>query len=197
MIDGGHLSWASQKNGVSWFTEFVEPADGYSGMGFYETYGHKALAAELRMDAICDLGPCMSPFNAWLFLQGLARWLEAHPSVNWVLFAGVESHLDHEHGKKVLTRGFGGVLAFGVAGTIEQVSRVVASLQLCSHLANVGDAKTLIIRPWRTFHQQLQDEEKIQAGVTPDLIRISLGLGHISDIIHDFEQAFSKAFLPN
>ncbi|KKA22267.1 O-acetylhomoserine aminocarboxypropyltransferase [Rasamsonia emersonii CBS 393.64] len=211
VIDGGNFDWSVKKNGQSMFPEFVEPAEGYHGMVFWETYGHKALAAKLRMDAMRDLGPCMSPFNAWLFLQGLetlplrgertasnalalARWLEAHPAVKWVLYPGLESHPDHALAKKTLQNGFGGVLTFGVDGSIDQVSAVVDNLQLCSHLANVGDAKTLIIHPWRTTHQQLPDEEKLQAGVTPDLIRVSLGLEHISDIIHDFEQAFQKAF---
>jgi O-acetylhomoserine/O-acetylserine sulfhydrylase len=208
VIDGGNFDWSASGK----FPEFTEAADGYHGMKFWDTYGKKALAAKLRMDAMRDLGPCMSPFNAWLFLQGLealplrgertasnaltfARWLESHPCVSWVLYPGLESHPDHTLAKKVLKNGYGGVLTFSVARTIEQVSTVVDNLKLCSHLANVGDAKTLIIHPWRTTHQQLPDEEKIQAGVTPDLIRVSLGIEHVNDIIHDFEQAFEGAGL--
>jgi O-acetylhomoserine/O-acetylserine sulfhydrylase len=181
-------------------------------MRFWETYGFKALAARLRMDAMRDLGPCMSPFNAWMFLQGLetlplraerhventlalAKWLQKSPYVAWVNYPGLETHPDYELAMKVLPRGQGGVLTFGVAGNIAQVEAVVDNLKLCSHLANVGDAKTLIIHPWRTTHQQIPDDEKIKGGVTPDMIRVSVGLEHIKDIIYDFEQAFSAAGL--
>lgn len=234
VIDGGHFDWSASGK----FPGFTEPADGYHGLRFWETYGYKALAAKLRMDSMRDLGPCMSPFNAWLFLQGLetislrgkrhcettlalAEWLEAHPSVNWVLYPGLKSHPDYELVRKVMPNGGGGVLTFGVvssinlffnrpdprhlshganqtisqAGTVEEVRAVVNNLKLCSHLANVGDAKTLIIHPWVTTHQQLPDEEKIKGGVTPDLIRVSVGLEDFEDIKHDFEQAFVAAGL--
>jgi len=181
-------------------------------MRFWETYGLKSLSAKVRMDAMRDLGPCMSPFNAWLFIQGLetlalradrhvsntlalAHWLQKSPYVSWVNYPGLETHPDYALAQKVLPKGQGGVLTFGVAGNIAEVAAVVDNLKLCSHLANVGDAKTLIIHPWRTTHQQIPDEEKIKGGVTPDLIRVSLGLEHISDIIHDFEQAFESAGL--
>ncbi|KAJ4211814.1 Homocysteine/cysteine synthase [Fusarium solani] len=208
VIDGGHFDWSASGK----FPGFTEPADGYHGMRFWDTYGHKALSAKLRMDSMRDLGPCMSPFNAWLFLQGLetlplraqrhaentqklAEWLEAHPNVNWVLYPGLKSHPDYEYTSKVFTRGAGGVLTFGVAGTIDEVRAVVDNLKLCSHLANVGDAKTLIIHPWVTTHQQLPDEEKIKGGVTPDLIRVSVGIEDFEDIRKDFEQAFEAAGL--
>ncbi|KAG4429730.1 hypothetical protein IFR05_014781 [Cadophora sp. M221] len=208
VIDGGKFDWARSGK----FPGFTEVADGYHGMRFWDAYGFKALSAKLRMDAMRDLGPCMSPFNAWLFLMGLetlslrgkrhnenalafAEWLEAHPLVKWVLYPGLKSHPDHEYARENLQNGFGGVLTFGVVGNVNEVSAVVDNLKLCSHLANVGDAKTLIIHPWRTTHQQLPDEEKIQAGVTPDLIRVSLGLENIEDIIHDFQQAFDGAGL--
>jgi O-acetylhomoserine/O-acetylserine sulfhydrylase len=172
----------------------------------------KALSARLRMDAMRDLGPCMSPFNAWMFLQGLetlplrgqrhventlafAKWLQSHNAVAWVNYPGLESHTDYALAQKVLPKGAGGVLTFGVAGNISEVEAVVDNLKLCSHLANVGDAKTLIIHPWRTTHQQIPDDEKIKGGVTPDMIRVSLGLEDITDIIHDFEQAFTAAGL--
>ena len=208
VIDGGHFDWS--KSGK--FPGFTEPADGYHGMRFWETYGLGALAAKLRMDSMRDLGPCMSPFNAWLFLQGLetlalrgqrhventlalAKWLEASDYVAWVNYPGLKSHKDYELAQKVLPRGQGGVLTFGVVGNIDEVASVVDNLKLCSHLANVGDAKTLIIHPWRTTHQQIPDQEKIRGGVTPDMIRISLGLEHIDDIKHDFQQAFEGAGL--
>ncbi len=208
VIDGGHFDWSASGK----FPEFTEPADGYHGMRFWDTYGLAALANKLRMDAMRDLGPCMSPFNAWLFLQGLetialrgqkhvenslafAKWLEGHPNVAWVNYPGLPSHTDYELAKKVLPKGAGGVLTFGVAGNIDQVAAVVDNLKLCSHLANVGDAKTLIIHPWRTTHQQIPDQEKIRGGVTPDMIRVSLGLEHIDDITYDFQQAFDGAGL--
>lgn len=154
----------------------------------------------------------MSPFNAWLFLQGLetvpvradrhvantlafAKYLEKHPCVAWVNYPGLESHPDYKLAQKTLPKGQGAVLTFGVAGNIKEVEAVVDNLKLCSHLANVGDAKTLIIHPWRTTHQQIPDAEKIRGGVTPDMIRVSVGLEHIDDIIHDFEQAFESAGL--
>lgn len=208
IIDGGHFDWSASGK----FPCMTEPADGYHGLRFWETYGLKSLSAKVRMDAMRDLGPCLSPFNAWLFLQGLetlalrgerhvyntltfARWLEAHPCVNWVNYPGLPSHPDYALAQRVLPRGQGGVLTFGVAGNIKEVEAVVDNLKLCSHLANVGDAKTLIIHPWRTTHQQIPDDEKIKGGVTPDMIRVSLGLEHIDDIIHDFEQAFAGAGL--
>ncbi|EFX06035.1 O-acetylhomoserine O-acetylserine sulfhydrylase [Grosmannia clavigera kw1407] len=208
VIDGGHFDWSASGK----FPSFTEPADGYHGLRFWGTYKFKALSAKLRMDSMRDLGPCMSPFNAWLFIQGLetlslrgqrhventqklAEWLEAHPCVNWVLYPGLKSHTDYEYTKKVMVNGAGGVLTFGVAGNIDRVRAVVDNLKLCSHLANVGDAKTLIIHPWVTTHQQLPDEEKIKGGVTPDLIRVSVGIEDFEDIQRDFEQAFSAAGL--
>ncbi|KAI0131709.1 putative o-acetylhomoserine sulfhydrylase [Hypoxylon sp. NC0597] len=208
VIDGGHFDWSASGK----FPGFTEPAEGYHGMRFWETYGNKALAAKLRMDSMRDLGPCMSPFNAWLFLQGLetislrgqrtventqklAEWLENHPCVNWVLYPGLKSHPDYELAKKVMPKGAGGVLTFGVAGKVEQVRAVVDNLKMASHLANVGDCKTLIIHPWVTTHQQMPDDEKIKGGVTPDLLRVSLGIEDFEDIRRDFEQAFKAAGL--
>lgn len=208
VIDGGHFDWSASGK----FPGFTEPAEGYHGMRFWETYGYKALAAKVRMDSMRDLGPCMSPFNAWLFLQGLetlplrgqrtventqklAEWLEAHPCVNWVLYPGLKSHQDYELAQKVMPKGGGGVLTFGVAGKVEQVRAVVDNLKMASHLANVGDCKTLIIHPWVTTHQQMPDDEKIKGGVTPDLLRVSLGIEDFEDIKKDFEQAFKAAGL--
>ncbi|KAL7626855.1 hypothetical protein AAE478_003629 [Parahypoxylon ruwenzoriense] len=208
VIDGGHFDWSASGK----FPGFTEPAEGYHGMRFWETYGNKALAAKLRMDSMRDLGPCMSPFNAWLFLQGLetlplrgqrtventqklAEWLEAHPCVSWVLYPGLKSHPDYELAQKIMPKGAGGVLTFGVAGKVEQVRAVVDNLKMASHLANVGDCKTLIIHPWVTTHQQMPDEEKIKGGVTPDLLRVSLGIEDFEDIRRDFEQAFKAAGL--
>lgn len=206
VIDGGKFDWSNGK-----FPGLTEPQEGYHGMRYWETYGKKALAAKLRMDSMRDLGPCMSPFNAWLFLQGLetlslrgqrhcenalslAKWLDNHANVAWVNYPGLPSHVDHKLAKSTLN-GFGGVLSFGVAGDIGKVEAVMDNLRLCSHVANVGDAKTLTLHPWRSTHHQVPDEEKIHAGVTPDMIRVSVGLEHIDDIVHDFQQAFDKAGL--
>ncbi|KAH8162988.1 hypothetical protein CIB48_g5258 [Xylaria polymorpha] len=150
------------------FPGFTEPAEGYHGMRGARTVENT---------------------------QGLAEWLEAHPCVNWVLYPGLKSHPDYELAKKILPKGAGGVLTFGVAGRVEQVRAVVDNLKMTSHLANVGDCKTLIIHPWVTTHQQMPDEEKIKGGVTPDLLRVSLGIEDLEDIKRDFEQAFAAAGL--
>ncbi|KAM0814053.1 hypothetical protein AB5N19_14055 [Seiridium cardinale] len=211
VVDGGRFEWGSPKSAGK-FPGLTEPAPGYHGMRFWEAYGPRALTAKLRMECMRDLGPCMSPFNAWLFLQGLetlslraqrtventqklAEWLDAHPSVNWVLYPGLPSHPDYELARQLLPRGAGGVLTFGVAGNVEEVRAVVDNLKMCSHVANVGDCKTLIIHPWVTTHQQLPDADKIKGGVTPDLLRVSVGIETFEDIKRDFEQAFVAAGL--
>lgn len=209
VIDGGKFNWSATPGK---FIGLTEPSEGYHGMRFHETYGAKALCMKVRMDGMRDLGPCMSPFNAWLFLQGLetlslrgerhcanalafAHWLDKHPDVAWVNYPGLPSHPDHALAKRTFTGGFGGVLTFGVAGDIDKAAAVVDGLNLCSHVANVGDAKTLTLHPWRSTHQQIPDSEKIEGGVTPDMIRVSVGLEHVDDVIADFEQAFEKAGL--
>ncbi|KAI1212413.1 Cys/Met metabolism PLP-dependent enzyme-domain-containing protein [Annulohypoxylon truncatum] len=211
VVDGGRFEWGSALSAAK-FPGLTEPAPGYHGLRFWETYGPRALTAKLRMDSMRDLGPCMSPFNAWLFLQGLetlplraqrtventqrlAEWLEAHPCVNWVLYPGLPSHPDYDLARELLPRGAGGVLTFGVAGKVDEVRAVVDNLKMCSHVANVGDCKTLIIHPWVTTHQQMPDEEKIKGGVTPDLLRVSVGIENFEDIQRDFEQAFVAAGL--
>ncbi|KAI3316694.1 putative o-acetylhomoserine sulfhydrylase [Xylariaceae sp. AK1471] len=222
IIDGGRFEWGSPRSAAK-FPGLTGPALGYHGMKFWETYGPLALTMKLRMDCMRDLGPCMSPFNAWLFLQGLetlplraqrtventqklAVWLEAHPCVNWVLYPGLRSHPDFELARKLMPKGTGGVLTFGVAGKVEEVRAIVDNLKMCSHVANVGDCKTLIIHPWVTTHQQLPDEEKNQrryhtrscwlsSTCTADLLRVSVGIENIEDIKRDFEQAFAAAGL--
>lgn len=204
IVDSGKFDWGKH---AARFPQFVEPADGYHGLKFWETFGPITYAIRARVEVLRDLGACLNPFGAQQLLLGLetlslraerhaqnastlAQWLEKNPNVAWVSYPGLESHPSHENAKKYLKRGFGGVLSFGVKGGGEAGSKIVDSFKLISNLANVGDSKTLAIHPWSTTHEQLSDEEKISAGATEDLIRISVGTEHIDDIIADFEQAF-------
>lgn len=212
IIDGGNYNWGNGK-----YPEFTEPSEGYHGMKFWEIFGegnpiglpNVAFAIRARVEGLRDFGPALSPFNSFLLLQGLetlslrvqrtvenalalAKWLENHPLVETVNYPGLESSSYHELAKKYLKRGFGGVLSFVIKGDKEQATKFVDSLNLVSHLANVGDAKTLIIQPSATTHQQLSDEEQIAAGVLPNLLRISAGIEHIEDIKGDLEQAFEQ-----
>ena len=172
-------------------------------------FGNIAFIIRARVEGLRDFGPALSPFNAFLLLQGLetlslrvqrtadnalalAKWLENHPKVEQVNYPGLESHPAHANAKKYLRNGFGGVLSFTIKGGKENATQFVDSLQLVSHLANVGDAKTLIIQPSATTHQQLTDEEQRAAGVLPNQLRVSAGIEHIDDIRSDFEQAFAK-----
>jgi O-acetylhomoserine (thiol)-lyase len=184
-------------------------------MNFYEVFGPNspfgniAFIIRARVEGLRDLGPCMSPFNAFLLLQGLetlslrverqagnalalAQWLSEHPQVSWVNYPGLPNHPYHERATKYLRNGFGCVLNFGIKGGREAGREFINRVKLASHLANVGDAKTLVIHPNSTTHQQLTDEEQLSAGVTPDLIRVSVGIEHIDDIKNDFDQAFAQ-----
>ncbi|EDP43781.1 hypothetical protein MGL_1994 [Malassezia globosa CBS 7966] len=204
IVDSGHFDW--MKSGH--FPQFTRPSEGYHGLRFCDTFGKSAYIAYVRTVMLRDLGACMNPFASFLLLQGietlslraerhcqnamaLARWLEQHKQVKWVLYPGLASHPRHELAKRYLKNGFGGVLSFGLLGTVQQASQFVDTLKLASNLANVGDMKTLIIHPASTTHQQLSDEEQVASGVTQDLIRVSVGCEHIDDILADFEQAFS------
>jgi OAH/OAS sulfhydrylase len=208
IVDSGRFDWGKGK-----FPIFTEPSPGYHGLNFYEVFGPNspfgniAFIIRARVEGLRDLGPCMSPFNAFLLLQGLetlslrverqaanalalANWLSEHPKVSWVNYPGLSNHPYHERANKYLRNGFGCVLNFGIKGGREAGREFINRVQLASHLANVGDAKTLVIHPNSTTHQQLTDEEQLSAGVTPDLIRVSVGIEHIDDIKTDFEQAF-------
>ena len=171
-------------------------------------FGNIAFAIRARVEGLRDLGACLSPFNAFLLLQGvetlslrvqrhvdnalaLARWLLDRPEVAWVNYPGLEDHPYHAVASRVLTNGYGAVLSFGIEGGAEAAERFIDSVRLASHLANVGDAKTLVIHPTSTTHQQLDREEQLSAGVTEDLIRVSVGIEHIDDITEDFAQAFN------
>ncbi len=207
IIDGGTFDWSSGK-----FPTFTEPSPGYHGLQFHETFGELAFIIRARVEGLRDLGPCLSPFNSFLLLQGLetlslrvqrhvdntlelAQWLDAHPEVEWVSYPGLPNHPSHTAARKYLQNGFGAVLTFGIRGGLEAGRRFINSVELASHLANVGDAKTLVIHPATTTHQQLTKEERESSGVTADLIRVSVGIEHISDIKADFQQAFQKALL--
>ncbi len=208
IVDGGNYNWGNGK-----FPQFSEPSEGYHGMNFWQIFGSDgpfgniAFIIRARVEGLRDLGAAQSPFNSFLLLQGLetlslrvertvenalkvARWLEAHSHVESVNYPGLESSKFHLLAKKYLKNGFGGVLTFNIKGNRERAAKFVNSLQLISHLANVGDAKTLIIHPASTTHQQLSDEAQVAAGVTPTLLRLSVGIEHIDDIIADLTQAF-------
>jgi O-acetylhomoserine/O-acetylserine sulfhydrylase len=204
VIDSGKFDWTSGR-----FPSFTSPAEGYHGLKFSETFGNVAYAVKLRIEILRDIGACLNPFGAFLLLQGLetlslraqrhsdnalalARYLEQHEKVAWVSFVGLESHPSHQLALKTLREGtFCGVLSFGVKGGEDAAvgSKVVDSLKLASNLANVGDAKTLVIHPASTTHQQLSEEEQLASGVSPDLIRVSVGIENIKDIIADFDEA--------
>ncbi len=211
IVDSGNFDWSSPR-----FRTFTEPAPGYHGLVFSDVFGvdgpfgNIAFAIRARVEGLRDLGAALSPFNAFLLLQGLetlslrvqrhldntlelAKWLEGHESVAWVDYPGLESHPYHEKAKEILRNGFGAVLTFGIRGGAEAGAKFIDSVELASHLANVGDAKTLIIHPASTTHQQLTDEEQLAAGVRKDQVRISVGIEHIDDIKEDLDQAFAKA----
>ncbi|KAJ6493421.1 Cys/Met metabolism PLP-dependent enzyme-domain-containing protein [Mycena sanguinolenta] len=210
IVDGGKFDY----NGASpsKFPAFTEPAEGYHGLVFSEAFGAGAFAVRVRVEMLRDLGPSMNPFAAFLLLQGLetlslraarhcsnaaalAAYLSNNPHVAWVSYLGLPPHPSHQRALATLRPGaFGGVLNFGVKGDTTQASKVVDLLKLASNLANVGDAKTLVIHPASTTHQQLSEEEQRVSGVRPDLIRVSVGIEDISDIIADFENALRIAF---
>ena len=210
IIDGGNFDWGNGK-----FPQFSEPSDGYHGLVFSDVFGvngpfgNIAFIIKARVEGLRDFGPTISPFNSFLLLQGLetlslrvdrtvenaqklAEFLENHPKVEKVLYPGLPSFPDYENAKKYLKKGFGGVLNFEIKGGKEAAVKFIDHLQLVSHLANVGDSKTLIINPASTTHEQLSDEERLKAGITPGQIRLSVGIEHIEDIIADLEQSFSK-----
>jgi O-acetylhomoserine (thiol)-lyase len=209
VVDAGNYNWGNGK-----FPQFSEPSEGYHGLVFWDVFGDKgpfgniAFAIRLRVEGLRDFGPAISPFNSFLLLQGLetlslrvqrtventlelARWLEKHPKVSAVNYAGLESSPYHKLAKKYLKNGFGGVLTFRLKDGKKAATAFVEKLKLISHLANVGDAKTVIIHPASTTHQQLSDEEQISAGVLPDQLRLSVGIEHIDDLKADLEQAFN------
>ncbi len=206
VVDGGNFDWA----GSGRFPEFVEPDPSYHGVRYVDAFGRLAFIIKLRVQLLRDLGPALSPFNSFLFLQGLetlplriarhsenalalARWLEARPEVTWVSYPGLPSHPSHALADRYLAGGYGGIVTFGVRGGAEAGRRLIDAVTLFSLLANVGDAKSLIIHPASTTHQQLSAEDQIASGVTPDLVRLSVGLEHVDDLIADLEGALRAA----
>jgi len=215
IVDAGNFNWGNGN-----FPVFTEPSPAYHGLNFWETFGpdgpfgNIAFAIRARVEALRDFGSAQSPFNSFLLLQGLetlslrterhcenalklAKWLKKQDVVDWVNYTGLEEHPYHERAKKYLEPGkFGAVLTFGVKGGFDSARTFIENLEVASHLANVGDAKTLVIHPASTTHQQLSEQEQAASGVEPDLIRVSVGIEHIDDIKEDFEIAFSKIKQP-
>jgi len=205
IVDSGKFNWANGR-----YPELTEPDPSYHGVKYVEQFGELAYIIKARTQFLRDMGSCMSPFNAFLFLQGLetlhlrmprhsenalklARWLQKQNTVNWVNYPGLKSHQDYELAKKYLPDGQGAILGFGIKGGKEAGVKFINNVKLASHLANIGDSKTLVIHPASTTHQQLTEAEQLAAGVTDDYIRISVGTEHIDDIIADFEQALEKS----
>lgn len=209
IVDGGTYNWGNGK-----FPQFSQPSEGYHGLVFSDVFGvnnplglpNIQFVIRARVEGLRDFGSSQSPFNSFLLLQGLetlslrcerhaqnalalATWLQQHPEVEFVWYPGLEGNQYHDLAKKYLTNGFGGVLQFGIKGGKERAAEFINKLKLISHLANVGDAKTLAIHPASTTHEQLSAEEQLSAGVLPNLVRISAGLEHIEDIKADIEQA--------
>ena len=215
IVDGGTFPWDNGR-----FPSFTEPSPGYHGLNFWETFGPEgvlganvAFAIRVRVEGLRDFGPAQNPFGSFLLLQGLetlslrvqrsvdnalelAQWLASRSEVSWVSYPGLSDHPYHERAKKYLKNGFGAVLTFGVKGGEEGGRAFVGNVKLASHLANVGDAKTLVIHPSSTTHQQLTEQEQIAAGVTSDLVRVSVGFEHIEDIKADFAAALSAVPVP-
>ena len=207
VVDGGTFDWAASPRFAQ---DFVEPDPSYHGISYTGAFGNLAFILKLRVVGLRDIGAALSPFNAFLFLQGLetlplrierhsanaltvARWLETRPEVTWVSYPGLESHASHGLAKQYLKGGFGGIVTFGVQGGAEAGARLIDAVKVFSLLANVGDAKSLIIHPASTTHQQLGTEEQLSTGVTADLVRLSVGLEHPDDLIADLAQALEAA----
>ena len=201
VVDGGKFPWDNGK-----FPEFTEPDPSYHGLKFWEALGGLSYILKMRVTLLRDTGACLSPFNSFQFLQGLetlhvrmprhvenarnvAAWLEQHPAVSWVNYPGLASHKDYARAQKYLPQGEGAIVGFGIKGGITAGTKFIDNVKLLSHLANIGDAKSLVIHPASTTHQQLSAEEQVASGVTADFIRLSIGLENVKDIIADIEQA--------
>ncbi len=205
VIDSGRFDWANGK-----FPAMVDPDPSYHGISYVKDVGEAAFIAKLRVNILRDTGACMAPFNAFLFLQGLetihlrvprhcenalglAKFLDEHEAVSWVNYPGLPSHPSYQYAQKFLPKGQGAILGFGIKGGAAAGEKFINSVKLASHLANILDSKTLVIHPASTTHQQLTPEEQLEAGVSPDFIRVSVGTENIDDIIADFEQALDAA----
>jgi O-acetylhomoserine (thiol)-lyase len=207
VVDGGTFDWAASER---FKQDFVDPDPSYHGISYTQAFGNLAFILKLRVQGLRDVGAALSPFNAFLFIQGLetlplriqrhsenalaiARWLETRDEVTWVSYPGLESHPSYKQATKYLSGGFGGIVTFGVKGGVEAGRRLIDSVQIFSLLANVGDAKSLIIHPASTTHSQLEPAEQESTGVTDDLIRLSVGLEHVDDLIADLDHALGAS----
>ncbi len=205
VVDGGAFPWNNGK-----FPEFSEPDPSYHGLNYWEALGNLSYIIRMRISLLRDMGACLSPFNAFQFLQGLetlhvrmprhvenarvvAAWLEKNPLVTWVNYPGLASHKDHSRAQRYLPKGEGAIIGFGIKGGLEAGRRFIDSVKLLSHLANIGDAKSLVIHPASTTHQQLSEEEQLSTGVTADFIRLSIGIEQVDDIIADIQQALEAS----
>lgn len=201
VVDSGRFNWGNGR-----FPEFTTPDPSYHGLVYHEALGARAFIDKMRVTLLRDLGACISPFNSFLLMQGLetlhvrmprhcqnamdlARYLENHPQVAWVNYPGLESHPSHQNALRFLPQGQGAILGFGIKGGVKAGARFIDSVKLASHLANIGDAKTLVIHPASTTHQQLSPQDQLASGVSPDFIRVSVGIEDIEDIKSDFNQA--------
>jgi O-acetylhomoserine (thiol)-lyase len=201
VVDSGRFPWDNGK-----FPELTEPDPSYHGLKYWEALGSLSYILKMRLTLLRDMGACLSPFNAFQFIQGLetlhvrmprhvenakqvAEWLEKHPLVSWVNYPGLSSHKDFANAQKYLPKGAGAIIGFGIKGGLESGKKFIDSLKLLSHLANIGDAKSLVIHPASTTHQQLSEKEQLASGVTPDFIRLSIGIEAVVDIIADIDQA--------
>jgi O-acetylhomoserine (thiol)-lyase len=208
IVDSGNFDWV----GSGRFPGFTEPDPSYHGVRYVEALGPLAYIIKARVQLLRDLGPATTPFNSWLFLQGLetlplrmerhsqnalriAEFLEGHSAVSWVSYPGLKSHPQHDLAAKYFTRGYGAILGFGIKGGLEAGKKLISHIELFSHLANVGDAKSLIIHPASTTHSQLTPDEQFETGVTPDFIRLSVGLETVEDLIDDLDQALKASVI--
>src|SRR5580704_4200488 len=204
IVDSGKFPWSGK------FPAITKPSPGYHGMVFSEVFGNLAFIIKTRVEGLRDFGPCMSPFNSFLFIQGIetlkfrmeqhsrnalavAEWLGTNPAVSWVKYPGLKSSPYYELSQKYLPEGQGSIVAFGIKGGAEAGRKLIDSVKIFSHLANLGDAKSLIIHPSSTTHQQLSDEQQQAAGVSKDLVRISVGIEDVDDLIWDLEQAIGAS----
>ena len=204
IVDSGKFPWSDK------YPAITQPSPGYHWMKFSEVFGNLAYIIKVRVEGLRDFGPCMSPFNSFLFIQGIetlpyrmeahsrhalrvAEWLEKHPAITWVKYPGLKSSPYYKLSQKYLPNGPGSIVTFGIKGGMEAGRKLIDSVQIFSHLANLGDAKSLIIHPASTTHQQLTDAQQSDAGVTKDLVRISVGIEDVDDIIWDLEQAIAAS----
>jgi O-acetylhomoserine (thiol)-lyase len=205
VVDGGKFPWNNGR-----FPEFTEPDPSYHGLKYWEALGNLAYIIKMRVTILRDTGACISPFNSFQIIQGLetlhvrmarhvenarkvAAWLEAHALVAWVNYPGLASHKDHARARAYLPKGEGAIIGFGIKGGMEAGKKFIDNVKLLSHLANIGDAKSLVIHPASTTHQQLSAEEQVASGVTADFIRLSVGIECVDDIIADIEQALQAS----